>query len=194
MSDLKIITNFPKKSKEIKRFAAKLVKRDSGGVLFRAMHRSLEEVGFIAAQDYMVTDSPEEGAAGALLSRRSGRLVRSILGSHSFSAGGGATKESIREVKIGKGHLEGIIGTTVPYAAIHEFGGTISVTPKMKGFFWHMWYETGDTKWRAMALTKKQSFTMPKRPYLTPARDKAMPEVHNIFRDEILDAWRRENI
>ena len=32
--------------------------------------------------------------------------------------------------------------TTLPYAAIHNEGGEIQVTPRMKAFFWHKYYET----------------------------------------------------
>ena len=56
--------------------------------------------------------------------------------------------------------------TDLPYAAIHNFGGTINihptVTPKMRRFAWAMYHKTkGEDKndfnvWKALALTKKE--------------------------------------
>lgn len=62
----------------------------------------------------------------------------------------------------------------VPYAQIHNEGGTIqrniTVTPKMRKFAWAKFYETEDSKWKGMALTKKtsiaQTITMPKRQFM----------------------------
>lgn len=65
------------------------------------------------------------------------------------------------------------IGTTVPYAAIHNNGGVItshpSVTPKMRKYAWFRFFnEKGKAKtsnpeankWKALALTKKQNLTV----------------------------------
>ena len=40
----------------------------------------------------------------------------------------------------------------VPYAAIHNEGGKITVTGKMKKFFWAKFKETGEVGWKYMAL------------------------------------------
>lgn len=50
--------------------------------------------------------------------------------------------------------------SSLPYAAIHNEGGTITVTAKMKRFFWAKYYELGgkvtfSVKKRAMANTRK---------------------------------------
>jgi hypothetical protein len=37
---------------------------------------------------------------------------------------------------------------------IHQRGGLMPITEKMKGFFWARWYETNDDKWKWMALTR----------------------------------------
>lgn len=58
----------------------------------------------------------------------------------------------------------------VRYAPIHEDGGTIQITPKMRKFFWAMFAKTGDEGWKWMALTKKTVITIPARPYMAPAR------------------------
>lgn len=42
--------------------------------------------------------------------------------------------------------------SSVPYAAIHNEGGKITVTGKMKKFFWAKFKETGEVGWKYMAL------------------------------------------
>lgn len=76
-----------------------------------------------------------------------------------------------------------------PYAKIHNEGGTITVTPKMRKFYWAMYYKNmqgvsfsiktrGTTTkknarkndeagfWRAMALNRKGKITIPQRQYI----------------------------
>ena len=94
--------------------------------------------------------------------------------------------------------------STEPYAAIHNEGGEITVTSKMKRYFWHKYYETtgsfGRKKdgslrqdkrtlrlgteaefWKWMALMKEgKSIKIPKRQFLG-----ASPEVEKAVRDII---------
>jgi len=72
------------------------------------------------------------------------------------------------------------ISSDKPYSRIHNEGGEISqninITPKMRKFAWAMHYqETGgdkkaDSKWKGMALTKKQTISrtirIPKRQFM----------------------------
>src|SRR5690554_4244099 len=53
-------------------------------------------------------------------------------------------------------------GEGVPYASIHNYGGTINVTvtPKSRRFFWYMFKKTDNQMWKFMAITKKESLTM----------------------------------
>ena len=56
------------------------------------------------------------------------------------------------------------------YAQVHNEGATITVpiTEKMRDFFWHKWYDTGNEKWKAMALTPQESFQIdiPQRQFI----------------------------
>lgn len=74
-----------------------------------------------------------------------------------------------------------LVGTNVVYAAIHEFGGVLqpTVTAKMRGWAWHMYKQTGDGKYKGMALTKKGKLNihLPARPYLRPAADENKVQV-----------------
>jgi phage gpG-like protein len=55
------------------------------------------------------------------------------------------------------------------YGAVHEYGGTFTITPRQRRFFWAKFYETGDDLWKALALSVQ--YTIPARPYLRPAID-----------------------
>lgn len=85
-----------------------------------------------------------------------------------------------RGLRIKKTSINGaIVGMddAVKYADIHNEGGEIKVTPQMRRFFWAMYYKTGGknnrTKgnalpqfWLSMALTTKESLTIPKRQFI----------------------------
>ena len=57
--------------------------------------------------------------------------------------------------------------SAVPYASIHNEGGKITVTAKMKRFFWYKYKITKDEMWKRMALTKVgKVITMPQRQFI----------------------------
>lgn len=65
------------------------------------------------------------------------------------------------------------VGTDVPYARIHNEGGhieqNIQITPKMRKFFWAMFYKTGNVKYKYMALKRgniKRTIDMPQRQFM----------------------------
>lgn len=94
--------------------------------------------------------------------------------------------------------------STLPYAAIHNDGGEIKVTRKMKAFFWHKYYEAtgsfgrkknGERRndkrtvqlsteaefWKLMALMKEgKSIKIPRRRFLG-----ASPEVEKVVKEII---------
>lgn len=96
--------------------------------------------------------------------------------------------------------------TTLPYAAIHNDGGEIRVTARMKRFFWHKYYETasafgrkknGELRrdkrtvrltaeaefWKCMALKKEGTkIVIPRRQFLG-----AAPEVEQAVKKIIED-------
>lgn len=54
-----------------------------------------------------------------------------------------------------------------PYASIHNEGGEIEVTKKMKGYFWYMYGQTGYEPYKAMAMKRVGSkITIPKRQFI----------------------------
>lgn len=66
-----------------------------------------------------------------------------------------------------------------PYFSLHNRGGTVTVTPAMRRYFWAMYYQNAPAKgssgkrvaaktataayYRSLALTKKKQFTIPRR-------------------------------
>ena len=81
-----------------------------------------------------------------------------------------ALKNSIRVETATLKRIEISAGEGVPYAALHNEGGTVTVriTDKSRKFFWYKYKATSDSMWKALALTKKNSLTIniPKRQYI----------------------------
>lgn len=62
--------------------------------------------------------------------------------------------------------------TDTPYMGLHNRGGKIKITPRMRKFFWAMYYKNGGKSktpgaaaryWRNLALTKKDAITIPQQ-------------------------------
>lgn len=82
----------------------------------------------------------------------------------------GALRRSIR-MKHGADWFE--IYTASPYAKIHNEGGRLEITAKMRRYFWAMHYKAKKRKndelagyWKNMALTKKTHFEISKRQFM----------------------------
>lgn len=82
-----------------------------------------------------------------------------------------------------------VISANSPYAAIHQFGGTLKPTIpiflKMRKFFWVKYYETRQENWKALALTKKKELKpviqIPARPYIT-LTEEDLGEIIDLFK------------
>ena len=115
----------------------------------------------------------DEKNRGDRLRVQSGRLARAVKG--------GIDRESTVEVNFDGSQLSYRRRIDVPYAAIHEFGGTVRVrvTDKMRRFFWFRFKQTRDDKYKWMALSRRQVFTIriPARPYIAPAIERETPNI-----------------
>lgn len=76
-------------------------------------------------------------------------------------------------VKVTRADMKQVVvraGEGLPYAEIHNEGGTISVpvTERMRRYFWYLFKKTGEDKYKWMALTKKERLTIriPKRQFI----------------------------
>ena len=146
-----------------------------------AMMESFQLIGLKAVKDYMIRSHVIHrpsgyniGTAGSpKLNIRSGRLARSLVNNFNFSgSSGGGTSDSIRDIKVSERQIVGTFGSTVPYAAIHEYGGVISA--KGGGF---LYFKIGPFWYR------RKSVRIPARPYLNPAADSSRTEItalHNL--------------
>lgn len=87
-----------------------------------------------------------------------------------------------------------IFEADAPYAEIHNNGGTLNipVTKRSRKYFWAMFHATGKAKWKWMALTKKERFTikMDKRQFMgdSPSFDK---QWNDHVKNEILTRFKR---
>lgn len=130
---------------------------DDLGDSFRSIARAVSPQGRLA--DMML-----EGGKVAVTA-----IKLNILKQRLFKTG--ALLESVKAVKINQFRVDVIVDRV--YAAAHEYGATIivPVTAKSRRFFWAMYFETNDGKWKAMALSKKTSFIVEikARPYVRPA-------------------------
>ena len=96
----------------------------------------------------------------------SGKLLRAVSVPNSP---GYATKVKI-DKRAGQFQLiAGVDEDVIPYAMIHEYGGDIPITAKMRRYFWFRFMKDGGDMWRGLALTKKTEITITARPYMEPA-------------------------
>lgn len=60
-----------------------------------------------------------------------------------------------------------VAGNSVSYGEIHQTGGKIPVTAKMREYFYEQFKITKNDKWKRLAQMKKNYITIPARPYIT---------------------------
>ena len=78
------------------------------------------------------------------------------------------------------------------YAGIHNEGGEIKVTARMKRFFWHKYHETKDEFWKAMALMKVgKTIKIPRRQFLGMAPE-VETEVRKIIEDNLTQYFEHD--
>lgn len=80
--------------------------------------------------------------------------------------------------------------SAMPYTSLHNEGGTITVTAKMKRFFWYKYKQTKDEAWKRMALMKVgKVIVMPERRFIGDG-----PDTQRIIRDVIEDNLQKFNL
>lgn len=76
---------------------------------------------------------------------------------------------ALRSSKRGRVQGSSVVFTSnMPYAGIHNTGGEITVTAKMRGWWWYEFKRTKDKKYKAMALKYSvgDKMKIPKRQYI----------------------------
>jgi len=92
--------------------------------------------------------------------------------------------------RIISGGAVGIMGTNLIYARIQEKGGKINVTQRMSRFAWYKFSETGDTMWKAIALSKGRQITIPAHWYMRKTAQKEKKEVLRIVSTTYMDGYK----
>ena len=139
---------------------------------------NFERQGFFKKNDWKKSDNKKRGGS-TLIGKGSGRLRRSLYIKQADS----------RKIEIA--------ADGVPYAAIHNAGGKIKITEKMRGWAWSQHYKKNKSKkkrkqmsmHKAIAITKKTHLIIPKRQFLghhpiltTQTEDLIKKEFSNFFR------------
>ena len=140
-----------------------------------------KEIGYIAEQ-FFKASFRKQAADGKAWKKRAWEMPgkqRAIL------MGTGKLRDNIKSTSTSK---RAIISNRLPYAIIHNEGGSITITPKMRKFFWAMYFKTmggalnksGSSSslakasklkekalpWLYMAKHKGSKIQMPARPFI----------------------------
>lgn len=78
----------------------------------------------------------------------------------------GNLRRAIKKIYVTANRIVVGVAKNIPYARIHNEGGTVPITPKMRRYFWAMYKKTGQDKYKWMAITKKTHIEIPKRQFI----------------------------
>jgi len=92
----------------------------------------------------------------------------------------GDLKRSIKTVS--KTVSEIHIQSNTPYSAIHNYGGKIKITDKMRKYFWSQYYKTKNNDWKYMAISKQKYINIPQRQFMGETQE-MMNEIEQIIID-----------
>ncbi len=171
--------NFRQVSDHIEKFSRQLK-----SALMNAAAEIIDQIGIASQSRYWITPGgPNKNTDPGKLTVRSGRLIRSLSPQGgAFHAG---EREQIREIKVSGRKIIGIFGTRVPYAAIHEYGGTLpamTIYPQ-KARALHFFTKDGREVFAKRANLPPR--TIPARPFLGPAAREVEPKVVGIIDGKI---------
>lgn len=157
-------------------------------VLVPTLEYASKRIGARAVGTYMKEGFGQQRARvhRGPLRRQSGRLARSLTTRGRIANTGGAS-EGINRISAAQGRARLVKGSKVPYARIHERGGMVKITRRMRGFFWFKYDQTNDPKWKAMALTQQSHIIIPKRAYLEPALQDEISNVAKFLANKFAD-------
>ena len=111
--------------------------------------QNFDREGFIAGEGRLIKWKPTSRNTGRKILTKTRRLRKGIK----------IKSATPRKVTVG-------VDSNIKYAKIHNKGGKLEITPKMRRYFWAMFKETGDAYFKGMALTKKTHFDIPARPFI----------------------------
>lgn len=173
------------KQQQVERLMRREMPVVAGNIAIRHYKENFRRSGFVngGLQPWSITKRQQSGGKSAMSNKgpllQSGRLMRGV-------------RNSVSDYRVK-------ILNDVPYAATHNWGGTVQprVTPKMRGYAWFMYYkltgrppsakgaaksskkghkikETAEAKmWKSLALTKKRNLRIhiPQRQFIGQSRE-----------------------
>lgn len=142
--------------------------------------RKLKNLALTISPQSGIADSLELGAWNIALEARDNAVQQGLIDS-------GDLVDSIKPKKINQFRVD--ITVDVPYGAAHEFGVTVTITPKQRRFFWAMYITTKREMWLALALSN--TYTIKAKPYLRPAIDSNKSIAIKIVGRDIMNKIRR---
>lgn len=131
-----------------------------------------------------IADKGDYPSSSKLIRSNSGRLLKSLQPGN---------VDNLYSLVVSNGNIKITYGTKVPYALIHEEGGTITSKGKMHKYFWAMYYKTKQNYYKNLAIRVSQgkSLKIPKRPFLKPGiedfNEKYLPKIVDEFVANILN-------
>lgn len=137
----------------------------------------------VAAQLRLVYAGEESPPVANMLTVRSGRLLRAVMGT-----GANDRTSSIARIEPTIKGVNFVWGVNLPYGNLHESGGVRPITPKMRKFFWAMYYINRWGKqamWKRLAIRgkgQKDFITFPPRPFLRPAIDDSRTMINELIK------------
>lgn len=139
----------------LREFAGVAFSRIAGRAVGRYMQNALGE-----------TNRRQPGGPLRILS---GRLAKSLTNSE-----GPAGREGHRTISVSGAKLRAEMGSTVPYAAVHEYGASFSM------------------------VSQRRTVNIPARPYLRPAMQDEAPKIDKLarvmLRDLVIELYRRQRL
>jgi len=154
---------------------------DDGQVGERILQGAAIRISRAATNKYMQRDTigARKQSGDGPLRIQTSRLARSLTGAREGTRG---RQEGISEIT----DNTLTYGTRVPYAATHEYGDTRQVTDAMQAFFWAKHKDTGEDRWKAMALS--DTLTFPERSFLRPALRDTATSIAELAAEELTRA------
>lgn len=101
-------------------------------------------------KDRIVTDKSYNSSPWLKSNRNTNTLIKS-----------GNMRNAVSIEKAADDEIVVVIATE--YAKIHNEGGTIVITDRMRSYFWSQYYKTQDDYWKGMALHKTDYIDIPRR-------------------------------
>lgn len=126
-----------------------------------------EIMGVIAVEFFKLNFEKEGTVKNGQINKWKGRINGTPRNDRKTLSDTNHLEDSIRYKVGGSNWVSvGVDLDKVPYAQIHNEGGEIAITEKMRKYFWAQYYESADEFWKHMALTKKTAFVIPKREFM----------------------------